>query len=66
MIRLLFLRAWGVYNSGETAGFDEATAAGLVQAGVASVAATAEPAADSSEPASTGAGKKPRGLQASA
>lgn len=50
MISVTFLRAWGVYNSGETAGFDAATAAGLEKAGVAVPAAPPAPVDDQAAP----------------
>lgn len=44
MIALTFARRWGVYNAGETAGFDAENAEALITAGIASLAADPEPA----------------------
>lgn len=43
MIRVRFTAACSIYNSGETAGFDDDTAAALVKQGVAVLAPAPEP-----------------------
>jgi hypothetical protein len=50
MIAVTFQKGWTLYNAGETAGFDEATAGALIKAGVAVPHAPPAPADDQAAP----------------